>query len=370
MPDYLPATVPTLAKMLHANGYATGHFGKWHLGGGRDVGDAPLPTAYGFDKSFTSFEGLGDRTLHDDDHLNKQSAKLGRGKIVKAPQHKQTSIYVDSALAFIKANRSRPFLINFFPNDVHDPYNPAEGSDKVFRDVTANREQQKFLAVLKELDDQIGRLMREMEKMELLQNTIILLTSDNGPTDWPSYYRNGGEPPCSAGDLRGRKWSLYEGGIRVPLIAVWPGRIPAGKWDETSVMSVIDVLPTVMGLTKTKMQPGYKSDGTDRAAVLLGKPAMGFKDLYWYYSNEPLPGKKENISPTLALRSGDWKLLMHPDGSGKQLYYLRGDQKESNNLISTEKKRAKQLTRMLDNWYKRTVEPSFNYQRSGTAANH
>jgi arylsulfatase A-like enzyme len=125
MPDFLPSSVPTLARMMHANGYVTGHFGKWHLGGGRDVGDAPLPTEYGFDKSFTSFEGLGDRTLHLDDELNKQSAQLGRGKIVEAPQHKQTQMYVDSALAFVKENKDRPFFINFFPNDVHDPYNSS-----------------------------------------------------------------------------------------------------------------------------------------------------------------------------------------------------------------------------------------------------
>jgi len=238
MPDFLPATVPTLAKMLHANGYATGHFGKWHLGGGRDVGDAPLPTNYGFHKSFTSFEGLGDRTLRLDDNLNHQSAKLGRGKITEAPQHKQTEIYVDSALAFIRTHRQQPFFINFWPNDVHDPYNPAEGLDKKFRSVTVNTEQQKFLAVLQELDKQIGRFMAELQKMDKLKNTLILFTSDNGPTDWPHYYKDGGEPPCSAGDLRGRQWSLYEGGPRVPFIAVWPGKIQSGKVNRESVMLV------------------------------------------------------------------------------------------------------------------------------------
>ncbi len=356
MPDFLPATVPTLAKMLHANGYATAHIGKWHLGGGRDVGDAPLPTDYGFDKSFTSFEGLGDRTLHLDDDLNKQSAKLGRGKIIEAPQRKQTEIYVDSALAFVKRNKQKPFFINLWPNDVHDPYNPEEGTDKKFALVTANAEQQKFLATLQELDNQIGRFMNELRKMDLLKNTLILFTSDNGPTDWPRYYKNGGEPPCSAGDLHGRKWSLYEGGIREPFIAVWPGKIPAGKVNTASVMSVVDIVPTVAGLTNTQKPANYISDGADGSDVLLGKNKNVSRDFYWYYNNNPFPGKQENISPSLAIRSGKWKLLMEPDATKKQLYNLDTDHRESKNIVDAEKKIAEQLTVKLNNWYKDVVQ--------------
>lgn len=348
MPDFLPPTVPTLAKMLQANGYATAHFGKWHLGGGRDVGDAPLLTEYGFDKSFTSFEGLGDRTLRLDDNLNRQSEKLGRGNLVVAPQHKQTEIYVDSVLTFVK-NTKKPFFINLWFNDVHDPYNPMEGTDDKYKNVTANEDQQKFLATLKALDDQIGRLLSELKKMDKLTNTIILLTSDNGPTDWPRYYKDGGEPPCSAGDLRGRKWSLYEGGIREPFIAVWPGKIPAGKVDN-SVMSMVDLVPTVAALTKTKKSADYISDGRDQSAFLLGKKKATIKDIYWYYNNNPLPGKKDNISPTLAIRSGKWKLLMERDGTNKQLYNLQADHRETTNRIKDEKKVTEQLTAKLKSW--------------------
>lgn len=355
MPDFLPASVPTLARMMQANGYATGHFGKWHLGGGRDVGDAPLPTEYGFDKSFTSFEGLGDRTLTFADNLNNQSAQLGRGNIVKAPQNKQTEMYVDSTLAFIKAHQQQPFFINFFPNDVHDPYNPVDGTEKEFSSVTSNADQQKFLATLKALDYQIGRLLSELDKMGKLKNTLILLTSDNGPTDWPRYYKNGGEPPCSQGDLRGRKWSLYEGGIRVPFIAVWPGKIPAGKVNDQSVMSVVDFVPTVTHLTNTKVLNGYQSDGADESEILLGKNRKTTQEIFWYYNNNPIPGKKENVSPALAVRSGKWKLLMEPDGSQKQLFDLEKDHKETTNLVEQEKNIAQQLSTRLRNWYTNVV---------------
>jgi len=350
MPHFLPASVPTLAKMMHANGYVTGHFGKWHLGGGRDVGDAPLPTDYGFDKSFTSFEGLGDRTLHLTDNLNRQSSKLGKGNIVEAPQNMQTKLYVDSTIAFIKAHKEEPFFIHFFPNEVHDPYNPIERTEKGFASVSDDPEQQKFLATLKEMDRQIGRLLMEMEKLDKLKNTIILLTSDNGPTDWPRYYKDGGQPPCSAGDLRGRKWSLYEGGIRVPFIAVWPGKIPAGKTDDKSVMSVVDLLPTVARLTGTNIPADYIADGIDESSVLLGKKQVLQKDIYWYYNNNPLPGKQENISPTLAIRSGKWKLLMEPDGTKTQLYNMETDHRETENVAEKEKVITKELSLKLKNW--------------------
>ena len=350
MPHFLPASVPTLAKMMHANGYVTGHFGKWHLGGGRDVGDAPLPTDYGFDKSFTSFEGLGDRTLHLTDNLNRQSSKLGKGNIVEAPQNMQTKLYVDSTIAFIKAHKEEPFFIHFFPNEVHDPYNPIERTEKGFASVSDDPEQQKFLATLKEMDRQIGRLLMEMEKLDKLKNTIILLTSDNGPTDWPRYYKDGGQPPCSAGDLRGRKWSLYEGGIRVPFIAVWPGKIPAGKTDDKSVMSVVDLLPTVARLTGTNIPADYIADGIDESSVLLGKKQVLQKDIYWYYNNNPLPGKQENISPTLAIRSGKWKLLMDPDGTKTQLYNMETDHRETENVAEKEKVITKELSLKLKNW--------------------
>lgn len=356
MPDFLPASVFTLAKTLQAAGYATGHFGKWHLGGGRDVGDAPLPAEYGFDKSFTSFEGLGDRTLTFADNLNKQSAALGRGNIIKAPQHQQTTIYVDSIMSFIDSRKGEPFFINFFPNDVHDPYNPPEGTEKAFASVSDDPAQQKFLATLKNLDNEIGRLLAFMKEKDLLKNTIILFTSDNGPTDWPYYYKNGGTPPCSQGNLRGRKWSLYEGGIRVPFIAVWPDHIPAGKTNDKAVMSVVDFIPTLSSLTGVKMPAAYQSDGIDESAVWLGKTNNHPHDLFWYYNNQPVPGKKEYISPLLAMRSGNWKFLMDPGGANRQLYNLQSDPLESNNLVTKDPDRAKKMATQLQEWYDAIVK--------------
>lgn len=239
---------------------------------------------------------------------------------------------------------------------MHDPYNPIDGTDQQFRSVTKNQEQQKFLATLQELDNQIGRFLGALKSMGVLENTLIFLTSDNGPTDWPRYYKDGGEPPCSAGDLRGRKWSLYDGGTRVPFIAVWPGHIPAGKVNSTHVMSVVDLVPTITKLTGSQTPTDFISDGIDESGVLLGKKQTTQKDLYWYYNNNPVPGKQENISPTLAIRSGQWKLLMEPDGTKKQLYNLEKDHRETINLVSKEPKLTAALTSKLYSWYSAYVK--------------
>jgi arylsulfatase A-like enzyme len=357
MPDYLPDTVFTLARLMQRAGYATAHFGKWHLGGGRDVDDAPLPTDYGFDKSFTSFEGLGDRTLTMADNLNKQSAALGRGSITEAPQKLQTAMYVDSALAFISSTGGKPFFVNLFPNDVHDPFYPEEGSEKEFANVTSNIYQQKFLATLKAMDQQIGRLMNGLQKMGKLENTLVLFSSDNGPTDWPFYYKDGGVPPGSAGNLRGRKWSLYEGGIRAPFIAVWPGKIPAGVVNKQAVMSIVDILPTMASLTGMSSLPKqYIPDGYDESTVLTRQTTQGKqKELFWYYNNIPVPGKTENVSPLLAIRWRDWKFLMNPDGSQQQLFNLRTDHREQRNVSTKQQKIAAQLSKKLKNWYQQIV---------------
>jgi arylsulfatase A-like enzyme len=124
MPDWLDPKAPSVARAFQKTGYATGHFGKWHLGGGRDIGDAPLPQEYGFDESVTSFEGLGDRLLIEDDGFSKQSAELGRGQIEWLPKHKLTEVYIDRLIGFLDKNTGQPFYIHLWPCDVHDNHIP------------------------------------------------------------------------------------------------------------------------------------------------------------------------------------------------------------------------------------------------------
>ncbi|UCD51044.1 MAG: sulfatase-like hydrolase/transferase [Phycisphaerales bacterium] len=353
MPDWLDPRAPTTARILKQAGYATAHFGKWHIGGGRDVGDAPLPQAYGFDESLVSFEGLGDRVLFSRKGLSGQSAALGRGEIRFIPKHQSTEVYVDRTIAFMEKHRETPFYIELFPNDVHDAHLPRPETVERWKRVTDNPFEQKFFAVLDELDRQIGRVVDAVDELGLAERTLIVFTSDNGPTDWPSYYQQGHTPPGFTGPFYGRKWSLYEGGIRMPFIVRWKGTIPAGQTNATSIMCGIDLSPTFCHVAGVPVPSPVKHDGENMADALLGKPAQRANAIFWQYGRpytNLLPGNPEFISPSLAVRDGDWKLLIEPDGSNAQLYNLANDPGEKTNLLTAHPDKAKDLWRKLRRW--------------------
>ena len=181
MRDFLDPEAPAIARAFREAGYATAHFGKWHMGGGRDVGDAPLPQAYGFDESLASFEGLGDRILPPG-RLSEMSAKLGRGEITRVPKYEQTRIYVDRSIDFVRRNKDRSFYLHLWLNDVHDAHVPREEMLAKYVRFKANPYVQRFYAVLDEMDRHIGRLIQTVDKLGLAETTLIVLTSDNGPT--------------------------------------------------------------------------------------------------------------------------------------------------------------------------------------------
>ena len=355
MHDYLSADAPTTAKKLQAHGYATAHFGKWHMGGGRDVDDAPLPTAYGFDESLVAFEGLGDRLLTNPKN---SSVKLGHGKIEFCKRWEKTQRYTDRAIAFIKRNQHRPFYVRLFPNDVHDPHVPWPGADEKWKQVTDNPWEQTFFAVLEEMDKQIGRLVDTIDELGLARNTLIVFTSDNGPTDWPKYYRERGvTPPGFTGPFFGRKWSLFEGGVRMPFIARWTGKIPAGRTDQTSVMSGIDLSPTFCKLAGIEVPASERLDGLDRSSVLLGTPSPRAAPLYWQYGAPHAvlkAGKVEFQSPSFAIREGPWKFLVNPDGSEARLFQLEDDPGEQTNLLTSQPEQVAKLFGKLGQWADRT----------------
>ena len=132
MANYLDASAPTTAKKLKTAGYATAHFGKWHMGGGRDVDDAPLPQAYGFDESLVSFEGLGDRIIANAKGVERARA-LGHGKVTACERWERMQIQTDRTIDFIRRHRDSPFYVRLFPNDVHDAHVPLPGSADKFK---------------------------------------------------------------------------------------------------------------------------------------------------------------------------------------------------------------------------------------------
>lgn len=353
MRDYLDPAAPSIARTFHDAGYATGHFGKWHMGGGRDVGDAPLPTAYGFDESFTSFEGLGDRVLPPG-NLSKASEKLGRGTITHAAQRELTGLYIDRTLAFTQKAKAagKPFYTHLWLNEVHDAYDPPPDLMDKYARFAPQKYLQQYYATIEGMDRQIGRLLAGLETQGLARDTLIVLLSDNGPTAWPRYYKENQEAPGSTGGLRGRKWSLYEGGVRVPMLARWPGRIPAGRTDERSVISSLDLFPTCCTLAGIP-KPKVAFDGEDRSAALFGKRSRRKTDLFWEYGRDASylkPGLPADQSPNLAMRSDNWKLLLQHDGSQLELYDLAADRAEQRNLAGQQPRLARTMADRLLAW--------------------
>jgi arylsulfatase A-like enzyme len=333
--DWLDPKLPNIARTLQSAGYATAHFGKWHLGGGRDIGDAPRPTAYGFDQSFTTFEGLGPRVLVSDEErdLAEQSDKLGNGARFWDIKTNLTGLYSDMAVNFIGQHADKPWFVNLWLNDVHDPWAPGEAALAEVMGKGTSSDDDRYLASLVKMDKTLGRLFERLRQMGEFENTLIVVTSDNGPSPLPRYYRDGNVAPGSTADLRGRKFSLFEGGIRQPLILSWPAAAKAGHRDERTVAQGVDLLPTFAHLAGAPRPAGI--DGVDLSPVLVGTPVDRQTPLFWAYGKEGaprqpnLPSQPHDVSPRFAVREGNWKLLAEAGGATPQLYDLAADPGES-----------------------------------------
>lgn len=350
MAQWLDPRAPTLARLLQQAGYATGHFGKWHMGGQRDVGEAPLITEYGFDESLSQFEGLGPRLLpignaHDGKPLRRHalgSDNLGRGPIIWMDRAKVTEGFVGAAIEFMKkaSADAKPFYINVWPDDVHSPFFPpadrrGDGSKRAL-----------YHGVLKTMDEQLGVLFDHVRKNpRLRENTLILLCSDNGP-----------EPGAgSAGPFRGTKATLFEGGIRSPLIAWGPGIVhpnEAGKTNETSVFSAFDLVPSLMALANVPI-PAETFDGENVAETLIGKSVASRQAPLWWRRPPDRPGGPRENLPDLAIREGPWKVLCEFDGSLPQLYNLERDRGETTNVAAEHPALVARLTATVRAQYKK-----------------
>lgn len=356
MADFLDTAAPTIARTLQRAGYATAHIGKWHLGGGRDIGDVPLPAEYGYDKTLVAFEGLGDRVLiRHSDELNAASARLGKGRITWVDHdYQKTPLFVDTAMAFIRDHRKQPFYVELWLNDVHDPFEARPDLMARYKRFANDKYKQQYFATIANVDESIGRLLDMLDRAGLARNTIVFLSSDNGPTDWPRYYHDFYYPPGSAGDFRGRKWSLYEGGIREPLLVRWPGHIPAGAVDSVTMTWNLDVFPTLCDLAGIAL-PAARLDGQDEAAAWLGRPQKRTGPLMWVYGFNSAflkPGNPRYRSPDLAIRDGKWKLLVNDSGSGAELYDLTSDVAEADNLADRYPAVVRRLADQVIRWWK------------------
>ncbi|MCC9598946.1 sulfatase-like hydrolase/transferase [Stieleria sp. JC731] len=349
MVQWLDLDAPMLARQLNDAGYATGHFGKWHMGGQRDVGEAPLITEYGFDASLTNFEGLGPRVLPLKDAYNGKpvrkhdlgSGNLGRGPIMWKDRSVITAEFVDHALKFIdEAQESeKPFFVNVWPDDVHSPFFPP----KVLRDKTNESKRELYYAVLDAMDQQLAVLFdRVRNDPKLRDNTLILVMSDNG-------HESGAG---SSDPLRGAKTWLYEGGIRSPLIVWGPGLLKegvAGTTNETSILCALDINRSLYELAGATL-PDVELDGENLSTTLLGQKSESRKEPIFWRRPPDRAGADGEDNPDLAVRDGRWKYLVNYDDSDPQLYDLSSDMSEANNVIEQHEEIAERLHDELMKW--------------------
>jgi arylsulfatase A-like enzyme len=349
MPNWLDPAAPMVTRLLKKSGYATGHFGKWHLSS-MTIPNAPLPDKYGID-----------------DCATRRTRPKWRGKI---PYYraKSTGIFVDETLRFIRECKGKPFYVNLWTLVPHATLKPTPEELKVYEDLKVDEKQFKgymrtyladapkligqmkvYCAAVTGMDKALGRLFDALEKMGLAENTLVVFTSDNGPEDYN--VKNAANAGAgSPGLLRGRKRSLYEGGVRTPLVVRWPGRVKADHRDETSVITGVDWLPTVCKLAGADIGD-IKPDGEDVSDMLTGKTRRRTKPIFWEWRGG-IAGNQTYRPPSLAIRDGKWKFFMNPDHSRRELYDISADSEERTNLAKKQTDIARRLEEKLLAWKK------------------
>ncbi len=324
--DYLDPKVPTVTRLLRDAGYATAHFGKWHLGSGKE---APKPEEYGIDRY--------DACLGGPDGRVQSSRRIA-----------------DGTIQFIETHRDRPFYINAWLYDPHSPLHPTEEMMRPYEELSPRWGNQKgamqvYYGVLTDLDRHVGRILDRLDELDLSGNTVVMFSSDNGPESGliPFVSHYGGA--ASAGPFRGRKRSLYEGGIRAPFIVRWPGVTPAGKVEDETVLAGVDFLPTVCRLAGVALPEGIRLDGEEMSAAIRGEGVRRSRELMWE-NRYPVYGHVLDKSPMLAIRKGQWKLLLNPDRSRIELYDIPKDPTEMNNLAERFPAVVRELSERVLRW--------------------
>ena len=345
----------TLAAVLKKAGYATGHVGKWHLGG-KGYG----PEEFGFSTNIAG-DHSGSPLSYFAPFRNKTRAMPG---LEKAPDGEYLTDRLGAeAERFIDANKDRPFFLYLAHYGVHLPMKaPADLLKKYPGEMTFGRQSNPiYAAMLESLDTSVGRVLRKLDALKLADRTLVVFTSDNGGL---SVIEGPNTPATINAPLREGKGYLYEGGIRVPLLLRGPGVVKA----STSAVPVVshDLYPTLLAACGLKA-PG-KIDGVDLSGILMGKDAPKREALYWHYPHYSNQGGK----PGAAVREGGLKLIEFYEDGRRELFDLTTDPGENRNLAADRPQVVKRLAANLEAWRKETgarlPKPNPNYEPNPPAA--
>lgn len=333
---HLPLEEVTIAEALRPAGYATASIGKWHLGA-----ETYWPQRQGFDINVAGYHSGAPPTYfypYEDpaSTSNPRLLNLMGGR----PGEYLTDRLTEEALRFVEAHKRQPFFLYLAHYAVHTPLQAPDPlvlkyQEKLLRD--RSQKSAVYAGMIERVDAGLGRILRKIDDLGLESETVVVVTSDNG-----------GESRATANTpLREGKGHLYEGGLRVPLMVRWPGRVRSGAVSHMPVMGA-DLFPTLLACAGVPL-PNTVLDGIGLLPILQGGEPRAARDLFWYYPHYSPQAQR----PGAAVRAGDWKLVQHYDPPAVELYNLRKDIGEQENLATRMPDKTKQLLATLDDWLER-----------------
>jgi arylsulfatase A-like enzyme len=340
----LPLEKITIADSLKKVGYATGVFGKWHLG--NDA--AHHPGKRGFDEAI---ESAGAHF----DFVTNPNVDYPKGQYL-------ADFLTGKAEDFIRRQKDGPFFLYLPHFGVHAPHEAKADLIEKFRPKPSagGHHDPTYAAMIYSVDESVGRILALLDELKLAENTLVIFASDNGGVG--GYEREGIKKANGITDnapLRGGKGMLYEGGVRVPYIFRWPGKIPAGTVCETPINSV-DLYPTLLEVAGAAPPAGYPLDGESYLKLLTsgGKATLKRDAIYWHFPGYLGAGENAwRTTPAGAIRSGDWKLIEFFEDGRLELYNLRDDLGEKNNLSSKMPDKTMELHAKLVAWRQELKAP-------------
>jgi arylsulfatase A-like enzyme len=327
----LSTTGRSLPQLLKNNGYRTALIGKWHLGFKPEFG----PNAHGFDYFFGFLSGYIDFYTHTRGTDGLQDLFENTAPVQE--QGYMTDLITARTIQFIEQRAAEPFFLEVAYNAAHWPFQPPDHYSKAANNgafqgpedsTPATRKD--YVAMLERADAGVGQILRKLDALGLTKNTLVIFTNDNGG-EWLS--RNA--------PLFHRKDTLWEGGIRVPAIFRWPGRLPAGKTSRQAGITM-DLTASILAATNTPVPPDARLEGLNILPILEGRSPLVDRTLFWRIS---VPNRQQR-----AVRSGDWKLLL--DGDDLLLYDLRADIGERNDLARQRPDLVAKLRPLISEWEK------------------
>lgn len=330
----LPLECVTIAGALKDAGYATGMFGKWHLSQSRQY----HPGQRGFDEAIVTAGA----------HFNFKTDPK-----VEYPEGQYLADFLtDRAVDFIERHAGEPFFLYLPHFGVHSPYQAKQELIERFKakSPAGGHNNPTYAAMIASVDESVGRVMATLDKLDLADNTVLIFTSDNGGVG--GYVREGLTQANDVTDnapLRSGKGSLYEGGTRVPLMVRWPGVTQPGSSSDVPAIHV-DIFPTLLAVAGGKQPDGYVLDGESLLPLLRGAGKLEREAIYQHFPGYLGSGDGWRTTPVSLIQQGDWKLMEFLEDGRLELYNLREDIGETNNLAEQMPERASELRGKLVAW--------------------